>query len=220
MVEFLIVIAIMAIIMSMAVPAYRNVVYGAQVQTAISDLESISQKIDTHIAQTGDVPASLADLGLQGLVDPWDNPYQYLPLSIPGADLADVDVTGEKVIPSQEIADLALDPTAGRAASVRPDVNDVDNPSQTKDGRYRGKIKPGRTADLSTFINVNSSVPLTEIFVFMAKKSADLVPLNTDYDLFSPGPDGQTAANIADPAAEDDIIRAQNGKYIGPANNL
>lgn len=41
--------------------------------------------------------------------------------------------------------------------------------------------------------------------------------VNTDYDLFSAGADGMSAAPLTDPASTDDIIRAGDGTFIGLA---
>ncbi len=49
------------------------------------------------------------------------------------------------------------------------------------------------------------------------RKYRSTVPLNTDFDLYSMGPDGATAAPITAPAGYDDIIRAGDGEYVGPA---
>ena len=43
-------------------------------------------------------------------------------------------------------------------------------------------------------------------------------PLNSDYDLYSCGKDGQSAPRIDDQLSEDDIVRGGNGAYIGPAS--
>ena len=51
-----------------------------------------------------------------------------------------------------------------------------------------------------------------------ARKDRFLVPLNTDYDLYSDGKDGQSVSPITAKASQDDIIRASNGAYIGPAS--
>ena len=40
--------------------------------------------------------------------------------------------------------------------------------------------------------------------------------LNSDYDLFCTGPDGAYAANVSAAVSRDDIIRADDGAYIGP----
>jgi general secretion pathway protein G len=50
------------------------------------------------------------------------------------------------------------------------------------------------------------------------RKYRSTVPLNTDFDLYSMGPDGATAAPITAPAGYDDIIRAGDGEYVGPAS--
>lgn len=45
-----------------------------------------------------------------------------------------------------------------------------------------------------------------------------LVPVNSDYDLFSAGPDGLWLPDILHLLSQDDIVRARNGAYIGPAS--
>ena len=42
--------------------------------------------------------------------------------------------------------------------------------------------------------------------------------LNSDYDLYSCGKDGKSAAPIDDPLSEDDIVRGRDGAYIGLAS--
>jgi general secretion pathway protein G len=50
-----------------------------------------------------------------------------------------------------------------------------------------------------------------------ARKDRFLVPLNTDYDLYSDGPDGKTSSPITAAPSQDDIIRASDGSYVGVA---
>jgi general secretion pathway protein G len=49
------------------------------------------------------------------------------------------------------------------------------------------------------------------------RKDKSLVPINTDYDLYSMGKDGVTMAPLTAKNSKDDIIRANNGKFIGLA---
>ncbi len=49
------------------------------------------------------------------------------------------------------------------------------------------------------------------------RKDHNLVPLNTDFDLYSMGPDGSSASPLTAKTSRDDIIRANNGSYIGTA---
>ena len=44
-------------------------------------------------------------------------------------------------------------------------------------------------------------------------------PVNSDYDLYSMGQDGKTVPQFTAKAARDDIVRANDGKYIGLAED-
>lgn len=48
-----------------------------------------------------------------------------------------------------------------------------------------------------------------------ARKDGFLVPLNTTYDLYSKGRDGLTTAPLTDHTSKDDVLRANDGAYIG-----
>ena len=52
-----------------------------------------------------------------------------------------------------------------------------------------------------------------------ARKDHFLVPLNSDYDLYSSGQDGDSTAPLSAPQSQDDIIRANDGGYVGLASN-
>lgn len=45
-------------------------------------------------------------------------------------------------------------------------------------------------------------------------------PLNSDFDLYSMGPDGKTATPLTAKASYDDIIRAVDGKFLGLASDF
>lgn len=48
-----------------------------------------------------------------------------------------------------------------------------------------------------------------------ARKDKFLVPLNSDYDLYSKGKDGNSVAPLTAKDSWDDIVRANDGAYIG-----
>ncbi len=48
------------------------------------------------------------------------------------------------------------------------------------------------------------------------RKDHFLVPVNSDFDLYSMGPDGQSRPPFTAKASRDDIVRANNGQYVGP----
>jgi general secretion pathway protein G len=47
------------------------------------------------------------------------------------------------------------------------------------------------------------------------RKDKNLKPLNSHYDLYSIGRDGETATNLANSRAQDDVILALDGAFIG-----
>jgi general secretion pathway protein G len=52
-----------------------------------------------------------------------------------------------------------------------------------------------------------------------ARKDKNLVPLNTDFDLYSMGKDGQSVGPLTAKASRDDIVRASDGAFIGLASD-
>lgn len=51
------------------------------------------------------------------------------------------------------------------------------------------------------------------------RKDGELVPLNSDFDLYSLGPDGISALALPAAPSRDDVVRAANGAFIGVAAN-
>ena len=143
LIELLIVMAIIGILATIAVPIYSDYVDRARSVQAIQDISVISKAISVYAMDNGDqFPVSLADIGLNTMQDPWGNPYQYL-------SMTDSSVHGK--------------------------------------GRWR--------------------------------KDKNLVPINSDYDLYSMGKDGDSVSPLTAKASRDDIVRANNGRFIGRASN-
>lgn len=138
LIEVLIAIAILAVVSSIALVGYRGYIEATRLNIAINQLTEMSIAINDYGLDNASFPASLTELGLDDMLDPWGNPYQYL--------------------------------------------NIVTNPGH-------GGVR----------------------------KDHNLVPLNTDFDLYSMGPDGASVGPLTAKASRDDIIRANNGSYIGPA---
>ncbi len=51
-----------------------------------------------------------------------------------------------------------------------------------------------------------------------SRRDRFLKPLNSDYDLYSKGKNGETKPQLSGPAPGDDIIRANDGAYVGLAS--
>ncbi len=139
LVELMIALAIAGVIMMVAVPAYQD--YGKRVEgdQAVKDIVVIQLVIDDYQLSNGNFPNSLTDVGMDGMVDPWGNPYVY----------ANHDV-----------------------------------------------VPPGHR-----------------------RKDHSLVPINSDYDLYSKGEDGRTTWPLTAKHSRDDIVRARDGRFIGSAED-
>jgi general secretion pathway protein G len=137
--ELMLIVALLGILAAIAVPTYRGTVERTRVNRAIADIGGLSVKIDRFELNSGSLPDTLAEAGIDETTDPWGREYEYLNLD--GASPSDV------------------------------------------------------------------------------RKNGALVPINTDYDLYSVGPDGLTAAPLTSSDARDDIVRANDGAFIGKAED-
>jgi general secretion pathway protein G len=138
--ELMLALAICAVLTTIAVGSYKRWVDRVRVNTAIADIGQIQIAINKYRLEREAFPATLADCGMGGKLDPWGNAYQYL------------DFTGLK---------------------------------------GNGKVR----------------------------KDRNLVPINSDYDLYSMGPDGDSRSPLTAQASRDDIVRANDGAFIGKAED-
>jgi general secretion pathway protein G len=51
------------------------------------------------------------------------------------------------------------------------------------------------------------------------RKDRNLVPINSDYDLYSMGKDGASQPPLTTSASRDDVVRANDGRFIGLASD-
>jgi len=141
-IEILIAMLIGCILAAIAIPSYFRYLERKKEMTAITDITAIANRL-TAYAMESPLPPDLATVssGIPlRLVDPWGNPYRYLPLS--------------------------------------------GYPSNLND----------------------------------ARKDHNLHPINTLFDLYSMGPDGETNKALQNPKSRDDIVRANDGAFVGKAS--
>ena len=62
--------------------------------------------------------------------------------------------------------------------------------------------------------------PLTGDGMVRPRQDRNLRPINSDYDLWSMGPDGKTQLPLTAKDSHDDIIRARDGGYFGTGKNF
>jgi general secretion pathway protein G len=53
-----------------------------------------------------------------------------------------------------------------------------------------------------------------------ARKDKKLSPLNSDFDLYSVGPDGLTHPSLGNKDSRDDLVRARDGGFVGSAEEF
>lgn len=56
--------------------------------------------------------------------------------------------------------------------------------------------------------------------IALARKDGFLAPINSDFDLYSMGPDRESKPTLRNPVSRDDIIRAADGAYYGVAEDF
>lgn len=86
--------------------------------------------------------------------------------------------------------------------------------------RTRHHELPGSLADLGAAVPLDPWGRSYEYVNFDAsgtvgQRNYDGLPINSEYDLYSLGPDGHTDANLWSETARDDIVRARDGSFVG-----
>lgn len=75
------------------------------------------------------------------------------------------------------------------------------------------EVDPDPWGNAYAYANV-ATTPQTDL-----RKDKNLNPINSDFDLYSNGSDGETQRNLNGQKARDDIVRANNGAFIGLAED-
>jgi len=77
LVELIIVMAIVAILALMSLPLFNDYVRSARNKRCISELRTIDQAITAYILDKNALPGALSDVGMGGMMDPWNHLYVY-----------------------------------------------------------------------------------------------------------------------------------------------
>ena len=77
--ELMVALVLVGILVTTAVSMYSGIAERARAARAIGALGEIHMAIQKFLlAENRGYPANLAEVGLDNLIDPWGNPYQYL----------------------------------------------------------------------------------------------------------------------------------------------
>lgn len=78
LIELMVVVAILGTLASIAIPAYSSYLDKANTARAIADLRTLEKEILAYHAANETLPGSLTDIGRDGMLDPWGNPFEYV----------------------------------------------------------------------------------------------------------------------------------------------
>ncbi|MEE8106831.1 MAG: prepilin-type N-terminal cleavage/methylation domain-containing protein [Planctomycetota bacterium] len=185
-IEISIVVVIIATLVGISGPVFFRFIKSAKETGAAEELRQIELEISAHIGRTGFPPASLAEIGMDQLLDPWGRPYEYLRL----VDAPDSDDGGNG---------NGGNGNGGNGNGGNGNGGNGGGGNNGNGGNGGGNGNGGG--------------------VGQARKDHFLVPLNSDYDLYSKGPDGKSSPPLTAEASRDDIIRANDGAYFGLASD-
>jgi len=99
-------------------------------------------------------------------------------------------------------------------ASIKAYMHDNKTPPDSMSGVIQpGKVDPWGNAYVYQRLEGLKGV------AGKARKNKNLVPLNSDFDLYSKGRDGESVGPLTSPVSRDDVIRANDGAFIGLASD-
>lgn len=230
--ELMIVVTVIAVLASIGVPVYTSALRTARICKATQELRVLSQAIDVYRSQNdGQLPLTLYEVDYGGRLDPWGTPYCYLNYATGTGDGLQWAVSVGLVDPSS----LVTTPAALTPPTANGNGNGNGNGGKkgTGGGNGGGNGIGGQVAAVASdltgqqvadLVHSLKQADLTVAPVFTAVPVEDtrrrdkyLFPLNTDYDLFSIGPDGRSSVSLCNAMALDDVIRANDGGFFGVA---
>ena len=235
MLEVMIVVAILATLASIGVPQYLSALQTARVGKAKHELRTISNAVDAFTANNhGVLPLTLYQVGFGGKRDPWGMPYCYLNYADGSGDGLDWAIAAGLVDPSA-FAPVTGGAGGGDGGSGWDGLAAPQGFGQTIGQRpVRIRIRfdeigerIGRNLNMNERGSLAGAAQQSGSFSIFTGVSADMTrrrdrymfPLNTDYDLFSLGPDHSTACSLGESVGMDDVIRANNGGFFGRASD-
>ena len=139
--ELMATVVLLFVIVIFATPWYGAYVHRAKVAHTIGDIGEIHLRVAMFDLTNSRNPTSLAEINLDGQLDPWGNPYQYL-----------------------------------------------------------------------SFDNIESNGP--------KRKNRAMVPVNTFYDVYSIGPDGESESPFTSVHSRDDVVMAMDGAFFGEVGDF
>jgi general secretion pathway protein G len=204
-------VAIIGTLSSLAIPTYVGFIEKARVARTVAELNGLAMEIRGYAISTEQYPDSLAQIGRSSTwLDPWGNPYQYYRIECGTVLIGRLDNLESPVIGSAGPilpASIFLSPVEAHVSFA------VD------EGDHQGLIHLTAGAGGGGAGGAGGGGPPCG-GIGGARKDRFLVPINSDFDLYSMGVDGESVGPLTAIKSHDDIIRANDGGYYGLASNF
>ena len=238
-VELAIVMVIVGALAGLAIPTYLGYLDKARLARCIAEIRYISRAVDSYKAAYDVFPDTLAEAGAGDIVDPWGNPYEYLniaALSLPGngggngnaggaggggnpggagAGGAGGSSPGGGASPGSTPASSP----SGSGGSAAPSSSTTPGSPGGGGGSLSSPASHG-SAPTSFWFEPSSAyaaAPANSNRPSQPRKDRFLHPINSDYDLYSMGKDGESVGPLTAKKSHDDVIRANDGSFVGLA---
>lgn len=222
LIELMLAVSIMGVLAALAVPNYMDFIEKARVARAISEMHGLAKDIKGFALAVGTYPSSLADVGLSTRLDPWGTPYQYYRINCGTTD----DITSLAKLKLRQKNNSRTVP-AGYSFSadsqwlVSLAIHNGQSQGYlhlTATGGNGGGAGAGNSGSTGGGSSTGGGPPCGG--VGGARKDRFLVPINSDFDMYSMGKNLDSVASLNPPKSQDDVIRASDGGFYGLARNF
>lgn len=232
LIELMLAVSIVGILASLAVPNYIDFLEKARVARAVSELHALAKEIKGFAMGGGVYPDTLAQIGRSTMLDPWGSPYQYYRINC----TTDVEIThlaklklGKKRPPRAMPADDSFSPPSDWQIVFAVDHGEYQDLLHLVAPGGGGGAGGGGAgggggggggggAGGGGAGGGGGGPPCGG--VGGARKDRFLVPLNSDFDVYSMGKDRDTVAPLSPPKSHDDVLRASDGGFYGLGKNF
>ncbi|MEJ2464839.1 MAG: prepilin-type N-terminal cleavage/methylation domain-containing protein [Candidatus Thiodiazotropha sp.] len=135
--ELMLAMAILAILAAIAIPAYKGYVQTSEMGGAVQEMKQIELAVENYKLDTGAYPNSLADIEID-MLDPWDNPYQYLRIEGAGNKAKGHQRKDHSLVPINSDFDLYSMGKDGKSSPPLTAASSQDDIVRANNGAYYG----------------------------------------------------------------------------------
>ena len=136
LIELLLVVMLIGVLAAIAMPMYTNYRERINRSTAIQDIRIIQLLISDYATSGGSFPASLADVGNGGKLDPWGRVYRYVDLStVNGHGLARKDRRLNPINSDFDLYSMGKDGVSKPQLTQKDSLDDI---VRARDGAFVG----------------------------------------------------------------------------------